>query len=648
MNSNFRNWRFLLIVLTSIFAIVAYDFVIAKYSFPLTEGWWELLARESLNKKLYIDVYFPMPPLYINLLGGLLAFTNNFYELRLFFIFVHVIEFLFLSYFLSKFYEAKFAILGALISELLITTYHVAYIPKDYHMLLGLLVSIYLICFYYLDRLKNYYIAFVIGVVTSLILLTKQNVGGIFILAAITIIALEKLNWRRKLALSLVYLLSIFLALYLYSAVAGFEWVDVYLANDSKGSLFTFVTRFIRENSVQYAAAWLAIFYFYYYLKHNISEKYQYFFGKFEEIISNKYLIAVLIAYLSIKLARNIDFDILLSIIIFCLVVNLINAVGLSKINQKFTNFGLVSLLPLTIVYGNSMTAGFNFVGVQIGVAMFFASSFTEMSKIRKSASYIFIALIFSISAINFYRIKINGDLYSWWGYAIGGLIENSVDDNNPKLQGLKVSYETEEILKNVRVSLEQSKNEGRYYFYPHIPLFYFLYDIPLTTKFPILWFDTAPSKFRERILAEFNSLQPEYIYWLKPPRFVYDGHAGLRGQDSVMTDVDEIILKGIESGAYEIVYTRPMGLEGRYLRDKNFPISVTMLCSRCTESLITESMTLGKIIAVKNSGLNTAGRGIVNFTFSNPYQYIKFAEEHTPLILDSEKPVFMILKKNK
>lgn len=647
MNSFFIKWKLLVLVLVSITALVSYDLVIAKLSFPLTEGWWELLARESLNKKLYVDLYFPMPPLYINLLGALLGITNNFYELRLIFIFVHVLEFLLISYFLSKFYETKFAILGALISELLITTYHVAYIPKDYHMLLGLLVSIYLVFYYYLDKFKNYYIAIGIGFITALILLTKQNVGGVFILSAIAIISLEKLNWRKKLGLSSLFLISIAVSLYFYSVIAGFDWVDVYLANDSKGSLFTFVTRFIRETSVQYAIAWLIMFYFYYYLRRNLSEKYFTLINKVEEILRNKYLVALLVVYLSIKLARNIDFDLLLSIIIFCLAVNLINAVGASKINQKFTNFGLISLLPLAIIYGNSMTAGFNFVGVQIGIAIFFASSFAELGRIRKSALYIFIALIFSISIINFYRVKINGELYSWWGYSIGSAQENSINDGNPKLRGIKVSLETEEVLKNVKNILDGSQNKSPYYFYPHIPLFYFLYDIPLTTKFPILWFDTAPSKLREKILAEFDSLKPEYIFWLKPPRFVYDGHVSLRGQDSVMTDVDEIILKGIETGRYNIVYTRPMGLQGRYLRDKNLPISVTMLCSKCTEGLISESMTLGKIIAVKNSGLNTAGKGIVNFTFSNSYQYIKFAEENSPLVLDSEKPMFMILKSN-
>ena len=66
-------------VLIGITILLCTDLLIAKNTLPLTEGWWEVIAKESNSMELYKDLYIGLPPLYINFIAFLQGFTENIY-----------------------------------------------------------------------------------------------------------------------------------------------------------------------------------------------------------------------------------------------------------------------------------------------------------------------------------------------------------------------------------------------------------------------------------------------------------------------------------------------------------------------------------------------------------------------------------------
>jgi hypothetical protein len=631
------------IAFLAIFILVSLDLIIATYSYPLVEGWWELLAIESSRKLLYKDLYFALPPLYINVLSLLQSFNLNIFEVRLFFIIIHVLEFLTLTYFITRFFKYYIGILAVFVSEILIIAYHVAYLPKDYHMLLGLFVSLFLVGGYFISRYKNIYSAIFLGLIAGLLFLVKQNIAAVLFLSVFILIGIGNSSGRHKIRLLSFYLLAVLALLSSYASIFGFEWVNVYLSNDSKGSLFIVLTRIFGDKVFQNFLIIITLFYTYSFLIKRYPSK---IFNLYENKICDLALLMTFII-LAFFVAKNKNFDFLISIVLAILSINLINSFNQNIANIKILNFSALAIIPLGIIYSNSMTAGFNFVGSQIAVVIFFAIILNFCRQFHRRLLYLFSFIIILIISNNLYEKIYKGNLYQWWGYKIGSIQKSIVTPFLPEMKGMYITEESQAILNSVDF-IRKSDPQSSVYFYPNIPYFYKLFNVRLLTKFPILWFDTVPSKFTNEVTNEFNDINPDYVVWLRPPNSAYSGHAALIQRESLMERIDSILLDGIASGRYSIEYVRPVGLITDYREDNFIKTAATMICNKCNEKDLQNYLITGHVIDYSFLSKVVGQESFLSITFSGAANYIDFCYKFQPLILAPEYPVFMILKRVK
>lgn len=643
----------------SITILALYDFILAKYAFPLTEGWWELLARESASKILYKDIFIGLPPLYINFIASLQKITQNFYDLRIIFIFIHLAEYLLLVYFIKKFFSGKVAIFSALISELLIISYNSAYLPKDYHLFLSIFVILTLIFLVqYQENQSKYKNILFAGIFTGIILLTKQNIGALLVLASLILIASNSKNITFFLKYSSTYIVFVSCVLLFYTQFYGPGWINAYVGNDSKGSIFKVITRFLSEDITKLTIIELICTYFIYYVwqsRGNIESK----CSDFSKIISftfllnlKKYLLYPVygyLLYLGIRISQNKDFSIAASLIFTILIINLFILLNSDKSKFFLIKIGSFAIVILLLCYGNSMTAGYNFVGLQIGIAILFAIIFQVVEKIDTKLLFLYSALCILIITNSFVKIRVSngGMAYSWWGYSIDPVLKNNYQYKNNHLDGILLSHETKEILEQVGEVISKTSESKKHYFYPDIPIFYQIFNLPVQTKYPILWFDVIPSEKKLDVLREFNQISPDYIFWLKPSRQVYAGHYQLKGATSVISDLDQVIYEKIEKGEYKQIYTRPVGLIDNNKREVINQIDVKMICTRCDNKQLSDLLILGDIIDIENYTANGVSREYWKIKFKNQKAYIDFCKKFNPLILNQDHFLFIVLEKS-
>ncbi len=642
----------------AVLVLLTYDLILAKYAFPLTEGWWEIFARETGSKELYKEIYIGLPPLYINFIAILQKITSNFYDLRVIFIAFHAVEFLLLIYFIRKFFSIRVATFSALISELLIISYNSAYLPKDYHLFLSVFVILTLIFLaQYQDGVNKYKNIFFAGISTGVILLTKQNIGALFILSTIFFIAINIKNVTYFLKHSIVYILSICSILFLYTQLNGVDWIYVYIGNDSKGSLVKVLTRFYFEDITRLTGIQLLIAFCFYELvaksKSSIIFKNHIFIEKIPTsflLIVKKYWIYVIYAYLlylGVRVSQNKDFSAAGSLIFTLLIINLFILIRVDRDKFFLIKIGAIGVVLLLLCFGNSMTAGYNFVGLQIGVAILFAVILQIAEKINARIFLFYILFCILIITSNFIKTRINADghAYSWWGYGIDGVSKNSHQYKNSYLDGINLSLETKEIFDKVHEIIALTNNSKKYYFYPDIPIFYYIFDLPVHTRYPVLWFDVVPSGKKHDVLRDFNEILPDYVFWLKPPSQVYSGHYDLKGSSSVMSDLDNEIEKMINEGKYRQIYSRPMGLLVAESKSKLNPIAVKLICNECEPVALKEWFTRGDIIDIENFYGNNDS-DYLSLKFKNTKAYIDFCKKFNPIILSRDNFIFTVLKK--
>lgn len=631
MNRAINSWLLPVpLFLSAICLIAGLDFIYAKYVFPLTEGWWELLAYSSEGAKLYKDVYIGLPPLYINFISLLLKISSNIYIERIIYISVHLLEFITLVFLIKKFNSINIAIISALFLELLLFAYNVAYLSKDYHVFLQLIINIYIILF--ISSISNRYSSKLIislGVIAGLLVLTKQNVALVVICSSILYLVLQK-----RLSGVLIYIISIVSILLSYSLVNGHEWINTYIQNDSKGSFLTVLTRFFYYKSSVYAISYISLVVLSNYL--DIRSDIKAHLKKLEIFI----IIAMLIS-----IAFNKNFDLIIGILLAELIINVLFELKIISFKGFLIQSAPISFLMLSLGYANSLTASLNLVGCQIIIAIFIASAIGKLYKINKHYFRIFSILLLIVIIINIVK-KFDDKTYSWWGYTVGKLSESNIKATPLNLKGIYINYDTSYIF-NVVEKLKSEKPDKKIYIYPQIPVLYYLFDIGVLTKFPIIWFDVIPTSLRSAILAEFDSISPDYIIWMRPQKFVYDGHYNLKKSDSVVSSLDLKILKLIEDGKYRIRNIHPMGLTGsRSLEVVNI-LDITMICEACTEGMLKKEMINGNIL--KYSRMSADNKSdILNITFQNSLSYTNFLHSLKPIVVNSDYPLFMILEKNK
>ena len=642
----------------SIAFLVLFDFTLAKYAFPLTEGWWELLARESGSKVLYKDIFIGLPPLYINFIASLQTITQNFYDLRIIFIVIHIAEYLLFVIFISKFFSGNVAIFSALISELLIISYNSAYLPKDYHLFLSVFVILTLIFLVqYQEKSSEFKNILFAGISTGIILLTKQNIGVLLVFSSLIMIASNSKNLIYFLKYSSVYILFAISVLISYTQFNGLGWIEAYIGNDSKGSVFKVITRFLFEDITRLSILELIAAYLIYLAwksKDLILSKFNNDFKKISPtflLSVEKYFIYLpygYLLYLGIRISQNKDFSTAGSLIFTILIINLYLTI-FHKNKFFLVKIGYFGIVILLLSYGNSMTAGYNFVGLQIGVAILFAIILQVVEKINIKLFFIYCALCVFIITNSFIKTRVinGGNAYSWWGYKIDEVSKNRYQYRNSYLDGISLSLETKQILEEVGEIITTTNNSKKYYFYPDIPIFYQIFNLPVQTRYPILWFDVIPSEKKLDVLREFNEISPDYIFWLKPFSQVYLGHYQLKGSTSVISYLDADIADKIANGEYKQIYVRPVGLINSDLEVALKEIDVKMICPNCNAEKLKSSLINSDIVVIENYDSKGLSREYWRVKFKNSKAYIDFCKQFNPTILNQDSFLFIVLKKS-
>ena len=98
------------------FAIVIFfNFLISKYQFFITEGWFETFAVYlNSNIDIYQDYQFFLPPLVVNFFAVLINNLGlDFLTLRYIFVFLHAVNFFIILLLLKKYTNITCALLGS-------------------------------------------------------------------------------------------------------------------------------------------------------------------------------------------------------------------------------------------------------------------------------------------------------------------------------------------------------------------------------------------------------------------------------------------------------------------------------------------------------------------------------------------------------
>ena len=231
--------------------------------FPLTEGWWETYAWLSKSAEMYVDFYLALPPLYTNFLSLILEYTKKIIYIRWVLLVIYFIN-VYLIYILCKnLTKSNYAVIGVFVSQILIINNNPVWLSKDYHTLVSLLATVFLIASYklILDYRKYIFYSSILGFITALLALTKQNIALVSFISALIIIIFNKKTSSKVVIKSLcIYFTSITSFLSGYSYFYTWNWTSAYLNNDSKGTASTVLFRFITDpNAAQISFAVVAL-----------------------------------------------------------------------------------------------------------------------------------------------------------------------------------------------------------------------------------------------------------------------------------------------------------------------------------------------------------------------------------------------------
>jgi hypothetical protein len=161
--------------------------------------------------------------------------------------------------------------------------------------------------------------------------------------------------------------------------------------------------------------------------------------------------------------------------------------------------------------------------------------------------------------------LKMAGPMYDWWGLREGGFLDASYPLPFDELRGFRVSRQTADLFGELFRYRTILRAEDAVFAYPDIPIVYLLLDKRPPVRLPTLWFDVSDASQLQDVVSDLERAKPEVIFWLKPPNFVYSGHAELRRLPSLMGGVDEWIYEKISSKEYHVEYVLPLNVDNSW-----------------------------------------------------------------------------------
>ena len=539
-----------IILLLTITLFIIFDFILNKYTFPLTEGWWETYSWLSDNFTLYKDYNLPFPPLFIELISFIRSIVGeDFYSIRSTFLLLRIIEMLSI-YLMIKFVtrESYSAIFGMIVAQILVVALNPVYLVKDYHILVAILVNLTIISHFYSWNylgIKRLMLIILSGIFLAGLILTKQNVAVLLIAGSFASYFVGYYRKEFKIHELLLIVLSIILPIVIYTFTRSDLWVSAYLSNDSKGSAGTVFTRFLSDpHSIKIYL--VSIFLWCLIISYKeIDRRLGYVFSKF-------------------KYEKSILFGLFLSTVVYFNELIIPLALGwplirlFLHIRDKLIFRAVIPVLMLSasLAYAGTMTAGYNFVSMEVLIAICYAEIYLFFKDKRPQLTII-LACIFA--TILFTETKIFTSSYSWWGYNLSPVLNAKQESKFPELKNIKLDKITSEILEQAyNISIE-IKEDQTIFAYPNIPIFYKLLKKSPIVSYPVQWFDVFPTKKSNEVIKSIENKKPEYIFWLKPPAAVYSGHAMLRKMESGMSLIDRFLMENIDKGIYKKLYKQEL-----------------------------------------------------------------------------------------
>lgn len=559
----------------------------------------------------------------INIVG------QNFWNLRLSMICLHMGAIVLLYLAIAKFSNAKCALIGVVVAMSLVMANPV-YFPKDYHTLVEFFIytSIFLIiCVddesaYSVNTLK--YI--LLGLVLSAMFLTKQNIGAFYSLAVLIYFILTDLKnilfiqiVKRLIFFLLGYVVPFLCVFYFY----GTEWLNIFKGNDSKGGAFTVLFRFLTEWEILRVEILAIIVILWYWALASI---------KFpNEVFLKKYLIYLIWLPICI-IVFAIKWILILHV--FSLAWP-IARIYWSKIFGRKVTFKYIYVLLYSLAYCGTQTAGYNSVSLAPLAALFISELAYMAGGLVQSLDwrrYVFIIFLF-VGIILTPKI-ISDNSYNWWGLKAESILANNhLTIKNPLLEGVYMDKFSANVFDSILATKQDLSNSDDIFASPSIPLTYMLLDkIPKIN--PVLWFDVTSSKDFASYAVYSNTVHPKYIYWLKVPDYVFNGHFKLRKRDPVMLDVENDLIEKVLSGKYRVVEAVVNDVnqyDGRSALDK---VYIRIIGDRGQYSDFCESHKNGCVLTSDNE-----------VEFKNSYLFANFIQNFKVLI-DSQSYIFYVLKR--
>lgn len=546
-----KNVENLTLILT-LFAILLGNLAISKYVFMLTDGWWEVYSW--LNAKgysLYNDpIYLRFPPLFV-IITEQFSPTFNLLDLRYAWSFVQVAN----AYILYKFLRQYSGALPSIIAVSLTVGFVLSnpvYIPKDYHSLVSLLVTS---VFYFISKSDFLYknsdlmiVSFFLG----LLVLTKQNIGVFFSSSVILYIIVNNKDTLMSRFKKLIFILIFFIIPICIALVWDKSWVSSYIGNDAKGNPLTVLFRFITdETSVKYLIYTLILIGIL-----NILSRLEI------QTSSNQNIKFKNLSLSFSKLEPSYLFLLLYILVIFLAVViikkpSLIIVFSLAWpfIRLGYAKNKLLWIPLYGFVYCGTMTAGYNSVSTDILVALFIAE-FTQIIVDKYKINTTSIYLVF-IGFLGFFLVTQSKYLsnvgYDWWGLKSGSIksAHNCNLDFN-YLKGFCTDKETSEIVRAIYDEKNNIRNTSKVFAYPNVPVVYKLLNVNPYVP-PVLWFDVTTTGQGVNTVSTLKKMPPDYIFWMKPPSSVYEGHFNLLRKPPAMENIDNWIRQSLIQGRYKV-----------------------------------------------------------------------------------------------
>jgi hypothetical protein len=445
-----------------------------------------------------------------------------------------------------------------------------------------------------------------------------------------------------------------------YSYIYSSSWINVYLNNDSKGGLSTVLFRFIADNEIA-KITWrvVALFLIYLLLRKLILINKDYvikikeftykkinYFNKYlsfkVEIIG--YIILFSICYLVLQKNETKVFYSLL-LVYFC--INLYKYFA----NDSDDKFQLISVALLMLAYAGTMTAGYNNVSLELLIAVFLTVFFKYYSKLFNLRQFFITLIVLILSITLFYNQKYNKSTYNWWGYSTDTVFNSNYYSNNPKLKSISFDYLTKEILEATDSAISSSQPSDEIFAYPSIPIFYWLYEKKPIVNNIVQWFDVMPTSVVNKVLDDLRLSQPKFIFWLKPPGFVYQGHLMMKRTALPMNAIDDYIYGQLDNGGYRIIKSIPIVPGYEVNNNKSFrryiaaPINYEFLCKKCSNEELNKMLIYGSIINY-NKSMDYTNNNYINIKFKNPYEANLFISKYNLIPINQSDWIFYILER--